>query len=71
MGYPKYIKDEASGIEVPNDKYLVYQEGIRDERERIYNEQVTSMPTGEITAWDFLQWFKKFWQAKKGVNDIR
>ncbi len=36
------------------------------ERDRIYNEMVLSLPTGECVAWDFIQWFKKYWESPEG-----
>ena len=37
-----------------------------DEGTKIYNAMVTSMPVGECTAWDFIKWFKNFWERYQG-----
>lgn len=39
------------------------EKAVKEERERIYNQIYHSLPTGEVTAWDWVLWSQKMLEA--------
>lgn len=66
MKYPKTVIDECSGVEVPNELYKAYLDGINDVVEWAEEESLTTSGLLVHIHQDRWQAQKKMWGIKEG-----